>query len=396
LGEPARLRGERTAAAALLRSGPVAGFAVLAVCLLAVALVPFGLWRPEIVWPLLVPCALAVWRLARLIPYRGGPAVPVWAAATSILIAVGFALWAGFTHGEHIVLRRDAGSYALYTQWIATRGGLPVDAGLGAFGGVAALGVPGFTLASPAFFQVVHGSTVTVVPQFLLGAPAVYSLGWWTAGWTGMFWMPALIGGLAVLAAAGLAARLVGPRWAPLAASTLALAQPVLHAARATYSEPPAMLLVLVAASLAADALRPGSPGRPRRLALAAGLTAGLAGLVRVDAVREVALLVGVCTLLALRRHLAAAPLAVGALAGTAVSAVPAVLLSRPYLDMVWGSLKPLLLGTVALTALSVAVVAVDRWRERHRPTRTEATRTEATRTEATRTEATRTEATRT
>jgi hypothetical protein len=42
-----------------------------------------------------------------------------------------------------VVLGRDAGSYALYAQWIATRHGLPVDAHLDAFGGVAALAVPG-------------------------------------------------------------------------------------------------------------------------------------------------------------------------------------------------------------------------------------------------------------
>jgi hypothetical protein len=365
LGEPAHLRGERTAAAALLRSGPVAGFAVLAVCLLAAVLVPFGLWRPEIVWPLLVLSGVAVWRLGLLVPYRDGPAVPVWSAALCILIAVGFALWAGFTHGEHVVIRRDAGSYALYTQWIATRYGLPVDAGLGAFGGAAALAVPGFSLASPAFFEVIHGGVAQVVPQFLIGAPAVYSLGWWVAGWNGMFWMPAVIGGLAVLSAAGLAARLVGPRWAALAAASLALTQPVLHASRSTYSEPPSLLLVLVAGSLAADALQTGHPGRPRRLALAAGLVLGLAGLVRVDAVRDVALVIPVCAVLTLRRHLSAAPLAAGALAGTVISAVPAVWLSRPYLDMVWGSLRPLLLGTVALTVLSVLVMAVDRGRRR-------------------------------
>jgi len=367
LGEPAQLRGERTAAAALLRSGPVAGFAVLAVCLLAAVLVPFGWWRPEIVWPLLVLSAVAVWRLALLVPYRGGPAVPVWSAALCVLIAVGFALWAGFTHGEHVVIRRDAGSYALYTQWIATRHGLPVDAGLGAFGGAAALAVPGFSLASPAFFEVIHNGAAQVVPQFLIGAPAAYSLGWWTAGWNGLFWMPAVIGGLAVLAAAGLAARLIGPRWAAPAAASLALTQPVLHASRSTYSEPPALLLVLVAASLAVDALQTLSPGRPRRLALAAGLMFGLAGLVRVDAVREVALVIAVCLVLGLRRHLSAAPLAAGALVGTVIAAVPAVWLSRPYLDMVWSSLAPLLLGTAALSVLGVAVVVFDRWRPRPR-----------------------------
>ena len=377
--EPAQLRGERTAAAVLLGGGPVAALAVGAVCLLAPLLAPFGWWNPLVVVPLLVPVGYGVVRLARWVPVRGGPPVPVWSAAASALIAVLFVVWTINTYDQHLVLRRDAGSYALYAQWLATHHGLPVDASLGAFGGVQALSVPGFSLASPAFYQVADGATgAHVVPQFLIGAPALFSTGWWLHGWTGLFAVPCLLGGLMILAAAALTARVVGPRWAPLAALGLALAQPVVHAARTTVSEPAATLLLLGAAALAVDAVDAADPVGPpeavaagrlraRRTALLAGALLGLTGLVRVDTVREIALLVPVAAVLWLRRHPAAVPLLTSGIVGIAVAAVPALWLARPYLDTISGSLEPLVAATAGLVALTFAAVAAYRWRERSR-----------------------------
>jgi hypothetical protein len=374
-GERVVSRSEAAAAIVLMRTGPVAALVVLGVGGLATVLVPAGWWRSAVVVPLLLPVvAGAVW-LIRVVPapsagssprsaLAGGHPVgrvPVWTALVSLAIAIAFGVWAGLTRGEHLVLRRDAGSYALFAHWLATRHGLPVDVDLASFGGSAALGLHGFTLGSPGFFEVVTGADgpggaigVQVVPQFLLGAPALYSLGWWAAGWTGLFVAPAVIGAFAVLAAAGLAARVVGPRWAPVAAAELALVQPVLHAARSTLSEPPALLLVLAVAALAVDATgrRPGLPGA-RRLGLLAGAVLGLAGLVRVDVLREVAVAVPVCAVLALRRNRAAVPFAAAALAGVGLSMVPAWFVSRPYLYLVGASLRPLVLATVGLTGLS-------------------------------------------
>jgi len=361
----------------------VAAYAVTAVCCLAAVLVPVGLWHPALVLPLLALTA-ALWiSRHRFLDHGRRPSViresvtgaPGWAAWACMGIAVGFTVWAAATRAEHVVLRRDAGSYALFAQWLATDHGLPVDARLDAFGGPAALAIPGLTVDSPAFYQVSDGAGVDVVPQFLLGAPALFSLGWWAGGgWTGLLLVPALLGGLAVLAAAGLTARLLGPAWAPVAALALAVSQPVLHAARSTYSEPAALLLVLAAASLAVDAVRAGEasadgdPARSRRLGLAAGLVLGLAGLVRVDSLREVALLVPCCAVLALRRHPAAGPMALGALAGSVVAAVPAVLLSRPYLETNRSSVVPLAAGTVAVVVVSALAVLAGRRLAGRRP----------------------------
>lgn len=371
---PPALRGERLAGVVLARSGPLAAGLVTAIALLAAILVPLGGWRPWIVFPLLLVIAVALVRVVRLLP---APPAPRWSAPLCVAIAVGHGWWAAATHAEHVVLRRDAGSYALFTQWIATRHGLPVPSSLEAFGGSAALTDPAFRLASPAFFAVVHGTPgaagagVDIVPQFLLGAPAVYSLGWWTAGWPGVLISPAIVSALALLAVGGLAARLAGPRWAVPVVAALALAQPVLHAARSTYSEPLALLMVTAATALLVDAVkagngRPWGPGtRPAAwwIALAAGLGFGLAGLVRVDSVREVAFLLPVAAILALRGHPASRPLVIGGLGGTLVAAVPAVLLSRPYLGEIAASLLPLVAGGVLLAVLSLVVVRVGRRR---------------------------------
>jgi hypothetical protein len=375
---PPALRGERLAGIVLSRSGPLAAGVVTATALLAAVLVPVGGWRPIIVAPLLLVITVALVRLVQFLP---APAAPRWSAPLCVAIAVAHGWWAAATHSEHVVLRRDAGSYALYTQWITTHHGLPVSSYLDAFGGSAALTDPAFRLASPAFFQVLHGSAgsagADIVPQFLVGAPAVFSLGWWVGGWDGLLITPAIVSALALLAVAGLAARLTGGRWAVPIVATLALTQPVLHAARSTYSEPLALLMVMAAAALLVDAVRAGnvsptstdSPTLAARFArppgwwlgLAAGLGFGLAGLVRVDAVREVSFLLPVAAVLALRGHAAARPLVIGGLGGSVIAAIPALLFSRPYLGEIAASLVPLLAGGVVLGIGSLVAVRIGR-----------------------------------
>jgi hypothetical protein len=356
----AALPSEGWSGAILYRAGPaLAGIAAL-IAVLAAALVPVGAWRPAVAMPLLLVGLLAIAVLLPRVPTRP---VPVWTALTSLAVAVGHGCWAAATHAEHLVLRRDAGSYALYAQWIATRHGLPIDPQAGLFGGAAAVADPAFTFGSPAYYQVADAAGgVEVVPQFLLGAPALYSIGYWLDGWSGLLVAPAVVSAAALLAVAGLTARLTGPRAAPLAIAVLALTQPVLHAARSTYSEPAALLLVAAAAALLVDACSGTAPNRTRALAAAAGAGFGLAGLVRVDALREVLLLAPVAAVLALRgpaggRQSAARPLLVGAGLATLLAAVPALGLSRPYLTDIAGSLLPLVVLGVLLAVGSLLAV---------------------------------------
>ena len=149
----------------------------------------------------------------------------------------------------------------------------------------------------------------------------------WVGGWTAILLVPALIGGCALLAFGGLAARLLGPRWAPVAALALALVLPMMLTFRSTYSEPLAQLLLLAALCLLLDAVA----GRHRWLAALAGLLIGLGLLVRIDAVRDLALLVPVVAWLALRRNPCWWPLALGAVAGAAYGVVDALGPTYPY-----------------------------------------------------------------
>jgi len=351
----------------LTRVPVVLAAAVAAITAVAVPLVLLDLWTPVVAVPVVVVVAVLAGRLA-----WGTPVVasPRWAALTSAAVAVGGGVWAGVTHAEHVVLRRDAGSLALYAHQLATAHGLPVDPSLAALGGAAVLGDPNVSLASPAFYQVGD----VVVPQFLLGAPALFSLGEWAGGWPGLLLVPAVLGACALLAVAGLAARLVGPRWAPPAVATLAVAQPVLHAARSTYSEPPALLVLAAAASLlvAATVAGRGHSGRPgagdaagrlraARLGGAAGLLLGACGFVRIDALREDALVLPVIAVLLALHHPAARALLAGTAVTTVLSALAAVATSRPYLGTIAGSLVPLVAALVALAVVSWLAVRLAR-----------------------------------
>ena len=60
----------------------------------------------------------------------------------------------------------------------------------------------------------------------MAGLPMLLSLGFWAGGARlAVLWGP-LLGALAVLTFAGLVARLVGPRWAPLGALAIGIRHP--------------------------------------------------------------------------------------------------------------------------------------------------------------------------
>ncbi|HET8615719.1 MAG TPA: hypothetical protein VFL94_09360 [Actinomycetales bacterium] len=347
------LRGERTAGLLLARTGVALGLWLLLGSVVVVPLSLVHLWRPAVVLPvLLLAGALAV-RLVRRLP---APPAPVWAVALVVASALGGAVWVGSTHAEHVVLRRDAGTYALSAQNLATEHQLDVDVAVAALGGTVVVDDPDVTVASPGFYEVGHGTGTHVVPQFLPATPAWLSVGYWLGGWTGLLIVPAFAIGAALLAFGALTARLVGPRWSAVATVALTLCQPVLHAGRSTYSEPFALVVLLAGLVVLAEATMVGASGRwhaARGLGLLAGLVIGGVGLVRVDALREVALLVPVCALLVIRHHGAGRPLALGLAVSTVVSAAWALLVSRPYLSQVSGSLVPLLAGTAAVVAVS-------------------------------------------
>ena len=83
--------------------------------------------------------------------------MPVAAVVALVAVVVGFTVWAGATHSEQVLPRRDAASNLQAAVSLATTHArvVPVDAE--SVGGAEVLDLDGVTLASPAFFEV--GST---------------------------------------------------------------------------------------------------------------------------------------------------------------------------------------------------------------------------------------------
>jgi hypothetical protein len=259
-------------------------------------------------------------------------------------VALGFTVFTGVLASGHVVLRRDSAVYALFGRWIADSGGLAIPAQLHWIGG------SGDKLVT-ATAQALYPTGDRLAAQFMSGTGLTLAPFGWVGGWTAMLLVPALVGGCALLAFGGLAARLVGPRWAPVAALALALALPMMLTFRSTYSEPLAQLLMLAALCLLLDAVA----GTHRWLAGLAGLLMGLGLLVRIDAVRDLALLVPVVAWLALRRNPCWWPLALGAVAGAGYGVVDALGPTYPYVH----DLRSLVKMAVYLGVLLIVVCTV-------------------------------------
>src|SRR5262249_61468308 len=105
---------------------------------------------------------------------------------------------------------------------------------------------------SPAFYQV--GGAI--VPQFMAGLPMALSLGFWAGGARLALFMGPMFGAAALFTFGGLTARLVGPRWAPVAALALGVSFPQQYTSRSTFSEPLAQILLLGGLALWIDSQR--------------------------------------------------------------------------------------------------------------------------------------------
>lgn len=345
------------------RAGRLLGAASLVPALLATAWVlaafPFaatGRFHLSIVAPVAVVFAAVLVPVGLSLVRRPAVAIraPWWSVAAVAGIAVAFVVFAALTHSDHVIPRRDAGSYAQIGYWLARSGGLDYAVPLADFG--PSPGLLGF--ASPAFYQ--PGDTV--IPQFMTGWPTVLALAYRLGGWTGLLLAPTVIGGCAVLAVGGLAARLVGPRWAPLAAGLTAVAWPVLRSSQETLSEPLALLTLGAGACLLVDLVAATGAGergaRVHRHALATGLLLGSGELVRIDFGVDFAFVLPLVGWLWLTRRPGAPALLAGAVVGGLPGVLDCVYVTEPYVAVNWASVK-LMLVLLAAMAVATAVAGV-------------------------------------
>ena len=281
------------------------------------------------------------------------PRTPWWSVAAVIVIAAAFGLDQMIYHAQQLIVMRDPAAYIQFGNWIAGHGSLPIPLDRVAFGGAH----HAVTFDSFASYQV--GGAV--VPQFMAGLPMILAGGFWIGGAAAATAMAPVLGALAVLTFGGLAARLAGPRWAPLAALILAIALPVQFTSRSTYSEPAAAILFLGGLCLVTDSLRVAGRGS-RVIAALGGLALGLTLLVRIDGASDILPVIPYIGLLLISRRRQALPLLGGLAVGGICGAVDGLVLSHPYLASIKTSLIPLaLLAIVVLIITGVAVLLLRR-----------------------------------
>jgi hypothetical protein len=211
----------------------------------------------------------------------------------------------------------------------------------------------------------------------MTGVPALLAIGGWIDGLAGVLHGNAVLSMLALLAFAGLALRLIGPRWTPLAVLALALVQPELDVARATYSEPAAQLLLLGGLAIVIDALIAGHllPGRvpaagttpiapifAERGLFVGGLVLGLVFVVRIDAVADLCPLVPLVGWLAYHRAHGWRRLASGLLLGLAVGGFDCLVLTLPYTKHVGSDLGLVGIGFAVVVPVTLVGFVVARW----------------------------------
>ncbi len=303
-----------------------------------------------------------------------GPAkarsTPRWVLWSVVAVTVVFGAFQAAYHSQFIIVMLDPASYMQFANWIAHHGSLPIPQDAAAFGNST-----GVTYASAAFYQVGNH----IVPQFMAGLPMLLSVGFWAGGARVAVFEGPLLGALAVLVFAGLVARLVGPRWAPLGALALGITIPQQYVSRGTFSEPLAQILVLGAMSLWIDVQRTdrgiedAGPWRSgwrtqwrspsHFLALVTGLLFGITLLVRLDGPSDILLLIPYCGLLFLRRQRQVVPLVAGLIIGTIYGAVDGVALTWQYLITNEQSVKPMVAVVVLAILATAAVFWWLRWR---------------------------------
>lgn len=348
------LRGERSA-------GRVVQDVVVAVALWVVLgslagglLALAGAWEPLAAVAVLVPLLGLAWWTARRLR---APALPVWVAGALALIALATTVWAGTTHAEQVLPRRDSGSYLQSAIDLAAHHERPIRVNVEQLGGPDVLRREGITLASPAFYQTGTADDPTIQPQFLVGPSVWWSVAIWCGGVPAAFWAPALAMGLAVLAIGLLAARTVGPRWGPPAAALVAVCFPVVHTARSTYSEPLALLVLSAALAALVPGVRAGATLSQERWAgWVTGALVGGGSLIRPDVLRESMLLVLVAGLALLQRRAYGRPLLVAVLVANIVGFALGMVTSYRYLGSISSDLVPLAVITI-LVVLGVLVV---------------------------------------
>ncbi|MGH3245784.1 MAG: hypothetical protein ACRDOI_06165, partial [Trebonia sp.] len=293
---------------------------------------------------------------------------PRWVLWSLVAISVAFGVFQGIFHSQFVIVQLDAASYMQFANWISGHGTSVIPQNSQYFGGHPA----SITYWSAAFYQVGNGNNI--IPQFMAGLPMLLSLGFWAGGMRLALLWGAVLGALALFTFGGLVARLVGARWAPLAALALGITIPMQYVSRNSWSEPLALIFLIGGLSLWIDSQRADrgeeDAGRWRTnwrhhgrsathvLAGLAGLALGLILIVRIDGPGDILFVIPYCGLLILRRQRRVIPFMVGLIAGTLYGAVDGAFLSLPYLRLNAASVTPEVGGVILVIIATIVAVS--------------------------------------
>jgi len=282
---------------------------------------------------------------------RSRPWAAWWGLLGTVAVAAVFAVWQLMENSPQFIVSRDPGAFAQFAYWIADHGSLPIPTSAAAFGGAH----PGLTFASFGF--VTHG--VAVVPGLAPGLPIVLAVGMWAHGVSGAVVLSPLIGALAILAVAGLTARLAGPQWAPAGALLLAITVPEIYTSRSAFSDTLAQALLFGGLALVVDSF---SARRRITLASLGGLALGLTVLAGASFLLLLLPVIVVAGALLAGRKPQAIPLAAGWLAGIVVGLATDAALDPSALSTTTPSFRvigALAAGLAVVTAAGVAVAMI-------------------------------------
>ena len=290
---------------------------------------------------------------------RPRPWAAWWGLLGSVAVAAVFAVWQLMENSPQFIVSRDPGAFAQFAYWIADHGSLPIPTSAAAFGGAH----PGLTFASFGFAA--HSGAV--VPGLAPGLPIVLAVGMWAHGVSGAVVLSPLIGALAILAVAGLTARLAGPQWAPAGALLLAITVPEIYTSRSAFSDTLAQALLFGGLALVVDSF---SSRRRITLASLGGLALGLTVLAGTSFLLLLLPVIVVAGALLAGRKPQAIPLAAGWLAGVVVSLAADLGLDAPALSTTTPSFRIIGIlagGLAVVTAAGVAIALIGPARQRAR-----------------------------